>query len=360
MCCVCRSAGEVLLTASFLKSKKWLRFKSLKRGYVSFLIFIFLLVFTAVLELLVNSRPLVVHYQDHFYFPTYGNYVPGKKFGLDYDYETNYRELNTKFQSENNAQNWLILPPIPYNPFEADLNSNESPPYAPNFAARHYLGTDISGRDIVARLSYGFRTAIYFGLILLMAEYIIGVTLGIAMGYFGGWFDLFMQRLIEVWSNLPFLYVIMIVSSFIVPSFLMFVGIMVFFSWINLTWYMRTASYKERARDYVASAKVVGTSDFYIIIRHILPNVVSLLVTFMPFTLAGSIVSLTSLDYLGFGLPPPTPSWGELLAQGTANLQAIWIVASVVTCMVCLLIMVTFIGEAVREAFDPKKYAHFE
>ena len=346
------------MTLDFLHSKKYLRFKSFKRGYISFLIFLGLIFFTLILELVVNSRPMVVKYNNHYYFPTYGSYLPGRVFGLDYDYETNYRDLKKKFRES--SENWLILPVVPYNPYEADLKDSASPPYAPDFQERHYVGTDISGRDIVARLSYGFRTAIYFGLILLLAEYIIGVTLGIAMGYFGGKFDLLMQRLIEVWSNLPFLYVIMIVSSFVIPSFFLFVAIMVFFSWINMTWYMRTAAYKERARDYVASAKVVGVSDFRIITRHILPNVVSLLVTFMPFTLAGGIVSLTSLDYLGFGLPPPTPSWGELLSQGTANLQAIWIVSSVVICMVSLLIVVTFIGEAVREAFDPKKYAHYE
>ena len=180
------------------------------------------------------------------------------------------------------------------------------------------------------------------------------------MGFWGGAFDLLFQRLIEIWSNVPFLYVIMIVASVIIPSFWTLAFIMVIFGWMGMTWYMRTATYKEKAREYVEAAKALGASNKRMIFRHILPNTVSIIVTFIPFSIATGVTALTALDYLGFGLPPPTPSWGELLSQGTSNLQAPWIVTSVVVAMTIVLLMVTYIGEAVREAFDPKRFTFYE
>ncbi len=184
--------------------------------------------------------------------------------------------------------------------------------------------------------------------------------MGSLMGYWGGWFDLIIQRLIEIWSNMPFLYVIIIVSSIFVPSFWILILIMAMFQWMGITWYIRTTVYKQKAREYVLAAQSLGASNRRIIFKHILPNSVSLIVTFIPFAVSGGIVALTSLDYLGFGLPAPTPSWGELLAQGTANLEASWIVTSVVIAMIAVLTMVTFIGEAIREAFDPKLHSYYE
>ena len=340
-----------------LSLKRWQRFKSIRRGYWSALILVVLFVLSCFSELLVNSRALIVSYDGQWYFPTYGKVIPGTAFGLDYPYETNYRQLQQQFSETGN---WVLMPVVPYNPFEISSRTDEFPPHPPSFSERHYLGTDPVGRDIVARLVYGFRIAMLFSMILLVCNYGIGVILGCLMGYWGGWFDLLFQRVIEVWSNIPFLYVVMIIASIVVPNFWLLIAIMVFFGWMQMTWYMRTATYKERERDYVAAARVMGASTWRIIIQHVLPNTVSIIITFIPFSIAGAITALTSLDYLGFGLPPPTPSWGELLKQGTDNLQAPWIVSSVVIALVVLLTMITFVGEAVREAYDPKRHTYYE
>ncbi len=225
---------------------------------------------------------------------------------------------------------------------------------------KHYLGTDTIGRDIAARLVYGFRFAIFFSLLLLVFNYAVGVSIGCAMGFWGGKFDLIFQRIIEIWSNVPFLYVIIIISSIVVPNFLMLIVIMAIFGWMGITWTMRTITYKEKAREYVLAAKALGATDFRIMFKHIIPNTISIIVTFAPFAVSGGIVALTSLDYLGFGLPPPTPSWGELLQQGWANLDAWWIGGSVILAMIITLMAVTFIGEAIREAFDPKMHTTYE
>lgn len=341
-----------------LTKKKIQRFKSIRRGYYSFIIFTSLVLLSCFAELLVNSRALFVSYQGEWYFPTYGAVIPGRQFGLDYEYETNYRDL--KVALDASGEGTVILPLVPYNPFETDLKSDAFPPFPPSFEDQHYLGTDMIGRDLVARLVYGFRTAIFFSLILLVVSYFIGVSIGAAMGYFGGAFDLFFQRIIEIWSNIPFLYVIMIVSSIMIPSFFTLIAIILVFGWTQMTWYMRTSTYKEKARDYVMAARALGASSTRVIFYHILPNTVSIIVTFIPFSVASGIIALTSLDYLGFGLPPPTPSWGELLSQGSSNLESGWIVSSVITAMTAILIMVTFIGEAIREAFDPKKHTTYE
>ena len=199
-----------------------------------------------------------------------------------------------------------------------------------------------------------------FALFLLISQYVIGVAVGCAMGYWGGVFDLFFQRIIEIWNNVPFLYVIMIVASIVVPGFWTLMLVMVIFGWTGMTWYMRTSTYKEKAREYVSAARALGASAPRVVFSHILPNTISIIVTFVPFSIAGGITSLTALDYLGFGLPPPTPSWGELLAQGTSNLETPWIVSSVVIAMVSVLLMVTYVGEAIREAFDPKQFTYYE
>jgi microcin C transport system permease protein len=342
-----------------LTIKKIRRFKSIKRGYYSFIILMVLIVAAIFAELLINNRALLVHYEGEYYFPTYGRMMPGSTFGLDYDYETNYRELANQF-SAHGGGNWVLLPPVPFNPYENDLRQDAYPPFPPSARDRHYLGTDAVGRDIVARLAYGFRIAIFFSLLLLLVNYTVGVSIGSAMGFWGGKFDLIFQRIIEIWSNVPFLYVIIIISSIVVPNFFMLIFIMAIFGWIGITWTMRTVTYKERARDYVLAARALGATHARIIFRHIIPNTIAIIVTFAPFSVSGGIVALTSLDYLGFGLPPPTPSWGELLQQGWSNLDAWWISASVIGAMVVSLMLVTFIGEAVREAFDPKLHTTYE
>lgn len=340
-----------------LTQKKIKRFTSVKRGYYSFIFFGCMMLMALGAELLVNNRALIVYYDNTWHFPTYSQMRPGTDFGQDYAYETNYRELATQFKG---TSNWVLLPLVPYNPYENNLKAGEFPPFPPSWQDRHFLGTDAVGRDIVARLLYGFRIAIFFALLLLIINYAIGVSIGCIMGYWGGLFDLLFQRIIEIWSNIPFLYVIIIISSIIFPSFLTLVLIMAVFGWIGMTWTMRTVTYKEKAREYVLAAQALGASNGRIIFKHILPNTVAVIVTFIPFSVSGGIVALTSLDYLGFGLPPPTPSWGELLQQGWAYTDAWWIAGSVLAAMLATLVAVTFIGEAVREAFDPKMHTMYE
>ncbi len=352
-----RSPGRPMLNP--LTVKQLQRFKSIKRAYYSSVLLVAALVLSLGAELLVNSRALIVSYQGALFFPTYGDIIPGRMFGLDYDYETDYRELKRLF-AERDEGDWVLLPPVPYGALENDLSPGTYPPYPPAFASSHYLGTDSTGRDVLARLVYGFRLAFGFAFILLACNYVIGIALGCAMGFWGGAFDLLFQRLIEILNNVPFLYVIMIVASIVVPSFWTLVAVMVIFGWTQMTWYMRTSTYKEKSREYVLAARALGASSPRMIASHILPNTISVIVTFIPFSIAGGIAALTALDYLGFGLPPPTPSWGELLAQGTNHLESPWIVTSVTVAMALVLVLVNYIGEGIREAFDPKKFTYYE
>ncbi|MFC1507633.1 ABC transporter permease [Pseudomonadota bacterium] len=340
-----------------LTLKKIKRFKDIKRGYLSFLMLSFLLILSLFAELLINSQALIVRYGGDYYFPVMSDVRPGTDFGLNYSKEADYRELQQLFEQQN-SDDFVILPLVPWNPYEQDF-SGEYPPTAPSFEDQHYLGTDTIGRDILARLFYGFRIAMGFALMTMMISYAIGVSVGCAMGFWGGKFDLIAQRFIEVWSMVPFLYVIMILVSITRPTFTLFVAINVLFGWMGMTWYMRTMTYKESAREYVMAARALGASTARIVFKHILPNTMVMIVTLAPFTIAANITALTALDYLGLGLMPPTPSWGDLLQQGKSNLDSPWIASSVVAAIVMVLIMVTFIGEAIREAFDPKKYTRY-
>ncbi len=348
-----------MITLNPLTVRKIRRFKSIKRGYYSFIIFVLMIILCLFAELLINKRALLVHYEGKLYFPTYGQIIPGTTFGLDYEYETDYKQLDKIFQSED-KNNWVLMPLIPYDAYENDLREGEYPPFPPSIKDKHYLGTDTIGRDVVARLVYGFRIAVFFSLALLLVTYTVGIAIGSAMGFWGGKFDLFFQRIIEIWSNVPVLFVIIIIASIVVPSFSILLLIMAFFGWTAMTWTMRTITYKEKAREYVLAAKALGASNSRIIFRHIIPNTIAIIVTFAPFSVSGGIVALTSLDYLGFGLQPPTPSWGELLGQGWSNMDAWWIAGSVVAAMTITLVTVTFVGEAVREAFDPKLHTTYE
>ena len=351
------TGGKLVLNP--LTVKQWQRFKSIRRGYWSAIALCASLLLTGGAELLVNSRALIVSYQGEWHFPTYGDYLPGTTFGLDYEYETDYRELERAFSGEG-AGGWVLMPPVPFDAYENDLKRGVYPPYPPSLADRHYLGTDSTGRDVVARLVYGFRLAFAFAAILLACNFVIGIAVGCAMGFWGGAFDLLFQRVIEILNNVPFLYVIMIVASVVVPGFWTLMGVMVFFGWTAMTWYMRTSTYKEKSREYVLAARALGASSPRMVASHIIPNTISVIVTFIPFSIASGITALTAIDYLGFGLPPPTPSWGELLSQGTRHLESPWIVSSVVVAMVLVLLMVTYVGEAVREAFDPKRFTYYE
>ena len=342
--------------------KRLQRFQNIRLGYFSFLILASLIVLLCFAELLINSRALIVHYEGETYFPTYAGFYSGKEFGLDYSYEANYRQLANRFDEEQ-SDNWVLMPLVPYNPYENHSLGSVFKPEPPSLQTQHYLGTDTTSRDILARLVYGTRTALLFAFAFMICVYCIGILVGCSMGYFGGVFDLIFQRLIEIWSNIPFLYMVIIVFS-IIPSdasiparISILLMVMVLFSLTSMTYYMRTETYKEKSRDYIAAANVIGASTMRIISKHILPNVLATLVTFMPFTIVSAIAAITALDFLGFGLPVPTPSLGELLKQGTANLRtAPWIVISAFGTLVTLLTLVTFIGEAVRESFDPKKF----
>jgi len=335
--------------------KRLARFRQSPRGWWSFWILIGLIGGSLGAELLVNSRALVVVDQGRVWFPTYDVVHTGRDFGLDYDYEVDYRTLARELPTS--GRGWVILPPVPYNPYEQDFREGSYPPFAPEMGRQHYLGTDGIGRDVVARLVYGFRTAIFFSLLYTAITFFIGTLVGCLMGYWGGWFDLVLQRIIEVFDQVPLLYIVMILGALLKPDFLLFLGIFVFFGWSAKTWAVRSMTYRERERDYVLAAKAMGASPWRIVTVHILPNVLVVLVTSLPFALSGGIAALTSLDYLGFGLPPPTPSWGALLSEGMNTMtEAPWILGSVVTAMVLVLVMIAFVGEALRDAFDPKKF----
>jgi microcin C transport system permease protein len=351
-----------------LTAKKLRRFRQIRRGYLSLIALLVLVGMSLLAELFINNKALAVRYEGEWSFPTYTRIRLGAEFGIEGDLAqvpVNYRELQKRFREEG-ADNKIILPLVPFSPFENDAYQGVFKPAPPSWEIRHPLGTDSTGRDILARLVYGFRIAIFFALAFMSLTYLIGITIGCLMGYFGGIFDLIFQRLIEIWSNIPFLYMVIIVFSVIPATFsistriMILLSIMVLFSWTGMTYYMRTATYREKSRDYAAAAIVLGASTPRIIFNHILPNTVSTIVTFMPFSVVAGITAITALDFLGWGLPPPTPSIGELLKQGTANLTtAPWIVSSAFAALVFVLTLVTFIGEAVREAFDPKKYTTY-
>lgn len=355
-----------LFTFNPITQKKVDRFRAIHRGYYSFLLLIAFMIFSVVARFFIGSDALIVKYDGETYFPVMGNFYSGEDFGEDYAYEAKYRDLRTKFREAGDGD-YVLMPVIPYNAFENDPVDGVYKPDNPSLAKRHLLGTDTTGRDIFARLIYGTRIALFFSLAFMVAVYAIGVTIGCAMGYFGGMFDLIFQRLIEIWSNIPFLYMVIIVfsvipSQFTIPTRIMILlGVLVLFSWTSMTYYMRTATYKEKERDYTAAAKLIGASTPRIIFKHILPNTISTLVTFAPFTIVSAITLITALDFLGFGLPAPTPSLGELLKQGTATLRtAPWIVSSAFGTLVVILTLVTFIGEAVRESFDPKQFTIYQ
>jgi microcin C transport system permease protein len=339
------------------------RFRSIKRGYGSFLVLLALALVSLSAELLVNNRALLVHYRGRTYFPAYGAIHTGREFGYGYDYEADYRELHARLAAAKQGD-WVLLAPLPYGPNENCYPGQVFKPRPPDFAGRHYLGTDQVNRDILARLLYGLRNSLIFSVGFVVLTYAIGVALGCAMGFFGGGFDLGMQRFIEIWSLLPFLLVVIIVRAALPPGVGFGLGVLllvvVLFSWTSMTYYVRSSTYREKAREYVAAARVLGANPARVIFRHILPNILSTLITFLPFTIAAAIASLAALDFLGFGLPPPMPSWGELLKQGTDNLDAPWIVASAFGALSLVLVLITFVGEAIREAFDPKKFTVYK
>lgn len=352
--------GEPSSSVSVFR-RRWQKFRTLKRGWYSFVVLVACYITTFFLFLLVNNRAIAVHYDGETYFPAFaaefeGRIHQARDFGQRAIGETNYRKLATEFSAEKNSGNWVLLPPYPYSPIESLLREIPgNPPHAPSLD--HWCGTDDRGRDVFARLVYGFRISISFALGVVILSYVLGMIVGACFGYFGGRVDIFGQRLVEIWAALPFLYTIIIISSIARPNMWLLIALLAAFGWISISFYLRGEFYREKAKDYVAAAIAQGESNPSIIFRHILPNSLTPIISFAPFAIVGSIGSLVSLDFLGFGLPPPTPSWGELVGQGLANIQKWHLVLFPLGALFATLLMVVFIGEAIREAFDPKVYS---
>lgn len=333
--------------------RKLKNFRKIKRGYYSLIIVIGLLLFSLVAELFINNKAIIVSYEKEYYFPVFGYFYGGETFGLDYSYETNYRALKEKFLVES-SNNWVWLPLVPYNAYENDFQ--QIPPAPPSWKTRHFLGTDLQGRDVFARIVYGFRIAIFFSLALYAISTFIGVVFGCLMGYFGGVFDIIFQRIVEVWSSLPVLYILIIMAALIVPSIELLLLIFVFFNWTGMTWLMRAEIYREKGKQYCEAARAMGSGHLRIIFYHLLPNALVPLISALPFQIVAGISTLSSLDYLGYGLPVPTPSWGELLQQGqTSFTYAWWILISPSVAAIFILSLFTFIGESLRESFNPRE-----
>jgi microcin C transport system permease protein len=321
-----------------------------RRGFWSLWVFLALFGVSLFADFIANDRPLVVRFDGGWYFPVFKDY-PETAFGGVFPTGADYRDPEVQRLIEDKG--WTIWPLIPfsYNTINYNLPSPApSPPSAVN-----WLGTDDQGRDVMARLIYGFRISVLFGLSLTAASSLIGVAAGAVQGYFGGVIDLGFQRFIEIWSGLPVLYLLIIMASFVEPNFSWLLGLMLLFSWMSLVDVVRAEFLRARNFDYVRAARALGVPDRTIILRHVLPNATVATITFLPFILNGSITTLTSLDFLGFGLPPGSPSLGELLAQGKANLQAPWLGLTAFFVLAVMLSLLNFVGEAVRDGFDPRK-----
>lgn len=335
------------------------RFRRLRRGYYSFLLLVGLYILSLLNGLLINNRALLVRCQGRYHVPLW-SYYEGAQFGQTevrgekHFGEADYRELAHQFRSAGQGD-WVLLPPYPYHPNESLLYKEGRPPHPPS--REHWLGTDNRGRDIFARLAYGFRISMNFALVVTGMSYLVGVVAGAGLGYFGGRLDIYGQRLIEIWSSVPFLYTVIILSSIFRPNFYLLAGLLMLFGWMGISFYVRGEFYREKAKDYVAAARAIGESDLSIMLRYILPNALTPVVSLAPFSIVASIVSLVALDYLGFGLPAPTPSWGELLHQGREQIFEWHLVVFPLLAMFCTLQLTVFIGEAVREAFDPKVFS---
>ena len=376
--------------------KRIKRFKSIKRGYYSLIILIGLYAMSICAPLFFNSKAIIVKYNDQYYFPlinsiiSYDNLeakdlgqfeIKGKKkYG-----QPHYRLLKKQYEEENNG-NWVLLTLYPYNPYEevisekdeqfTDKNNNgkwdEGEPFIDennnglfdkykytNFPnGQHLLGTDNQGRDVLSRLVYGFNISMTFAIVVWACSYILGIIIGGMLGYFGGRIDLLGLRVIELYSSIPFLFLLMILATFIKPTvYILALMYVVLTGWIGITWYIRGEFLREKSKDYVSAAVSMGQSHWNVMFKHILPNSLTPIITFAPFAIIGYIGSLVALDYLGFGLQPPTPSWGELISQGRTNLQYWHLIVAPLTALGGTLFLITFIGEAIREAFDPKVHS---
>ncbi|MBK0033703.1 ABC transporter permease subunit [Erwinia sp. S43] len=333
-----------------INQARWARFKHNRRGYWSLWIFLVFFVLCLGSELLANDKPLVVHYQDRTYFPLVVNYTESD-FGGPLDTPADYQDPWLKQRLD--SAGWAIWAPIRFG--DNTINFASTRPFPSPPSLENWLGTDANGGDVLARILYGTRISLMFGLMLTLFSSVIGIIVGATQGYFGGKVDLWGQRIIEVWSGMPTLFLIILLSSVVQPGFWWLLAITVIFGWMSLVGVVRAEFLRTRNFDYIRAAQAMGVSDWRIMSRHMLPNAMVATLTFLPFILCGSITTLTSLDFLGFGLPMGSPSLGELLLQGKNNLQAPWLGLTAFFSLAILLSLLIFIGEAVRDAFDPSK-----
>jgi microcin C transport system permease protein len=362
------------LKLSPINRRRWENFKANRRGYWSLWVFLVLFILSLGAEFIANDRPFFVNYSGHWYFPVFVNY-PETTFGGDFETATDYRDpFVQKLITEKGG--YMIWPPIRYSYNTHNLDLPTPAPSPPTWMLTeaqcrpvlekkglnrcsdleyNWLGTDDQGRDVAARLIYGFRISLLFGLALTLISSVIGVAAGAVQGYFGGWTDLLFQRFIEIWTSVPSLYLLLIISSVLVPGFFVLLGILLLFSWVSLVGLVRAEFLRGRNFEYVQAARALGVSNALIMFRHLLPNAMVATLTFLPFILSSSVMTLTALDFLGFGLPPGSPSLGEMLSQGKANIQAPWLGLTAFFTVAIMLSLLIFIGEAVRDAFDPRK-----
>lgn len=331
--------------------RSWLRFRANRRGYYSLWLFGFLFILSLGAELLSNDRPLVIQYQGEYFFPLLEEY-PESSFGGDFDTEADYTDPYVK-ELLNKDGNWALYPPNPYSYNTINYFTQQPNPAPPS--ADNLLGTDDRGRDVLARLIYGFRLSVLFAFVLTAIGVVLGVLAGALQGYLGGRFDLVAQRLIEIWGSMPELYLLIIFASLFDPSILLLIILLSLFGWMGLADYVRAEFLRGRNLDYVTAARALGASNRAIMFRHLLPNSLTPVITFLPFRISGAILALTSLDFLGLGVPPTTPSLGELLAQGKDNIEAWWLSLTTFVVLVGTLTLLIFIGEALREALDTRR-----
>ena len=357
-----------------INKRRWQNFTTNRRGYWSLWIFLVLFFITLFAEFIANDKPLYIRYDGKSYFPVVFTY-PETAFGGDFETAADYRDpfLQKLIVDKGGTMIW---PPIHYSYDTHNLDLPTPAPSKPTWMLTeaecksvvqrkglngcgdleyNWLGTDDQGRDVLARLIYGFRVSVLFGLVLTIVSSVIGVAAGAVQGYFGGWIDLLFQRFIEIWTSVPELYLLLIISSVLVPGFFILLGILLLFSWVRLVGLVRAEFLRGRNFEYIQAARALGVSNAVIIFRHLLPNAMVATLTFLPFIMSGSVMTLTALDFLGFGLPPGSPSLGELLSQGKANVQAPWLGLAGFFTVALMLSLLIFIGEAVRDAFDPRK-----
>jgi microcin C transport system permease protein len=362
------------LRMSPLNRRRWQNFKANRRGYLSFWVFLVLFVVTLFAEFIANDRPYFISYEGRWYFPVFVTYSE-TTFGGDFETAADYRDpYLQKLIAEKDG--FMVWPPIRYSYNTHNLDLPTPAPSPPTWMLTeaqckqvverkglkscsdleyNWLGTDDQGRDVLTRIIYGFRVSVLFGLILTAISSVIGIATGAVQGFFGGLTDLIFQRVIEIWTSVPPLYLLLIISSMLVPGFFVLLGILLLFSWVSLVGLVRAEFLRGRNFEYIQAARALGVSNRVIMFRHLLPNAMVATITFLPFIVSSSVMQLTALDFLGFGLPPGSPSLGELLSQGKANIQAPWLGITGFFTVAIMLSLLIFVGEAVRDAFDPRK-----